>query len=129
MKAKTASEVQTAQREITPAVINSFGLVSGDMNPLHMDEEAAEEGPFGERIAHGMFGASLISAALADLDGDVIYMEQNLQFEAPVFIGDTITAEVVTEEVSDNGVTKVSTTVVNQDDEVVIDGTATVMIE
>lgn len=121
-------QVKTVEREITADLIEAFAEVSGDDNPLHLDEEAAEDGPFGERVAHGMLGASLISAALADLDGDVVYLDQELTFEAPVFIGDTLTAEVTPGLVVGGDSTKVSTNVVNQDDELVISGVATVMI-
>lgn len=122
------TQVVTMEQKVTPDLINTFAEVSGDENPLHLDEEAAEEGPFGERIAHGMLTASFISAALAELDGEIIYTGQNLSFDRPVTIGDTLTIEVVTQGDGLNGSTTVSTNVVNQDDEQVIHGTAKVLI-
>jgi len=82
----------TAQREITTEDIAHYADLTGDDNPLHTDESYAEEGFFEGIVAHGMFGAGLISAALANLPGDVIYLSQDLDFEAPVRPGDTVTA-------------------------------------
>lgn len=125
----TTTEVTTESREITTDLIESFAEVSGDENPLHLDEEAAADGPFEERIAHGMIGASLISAALAKLHGDVVYLKQNLDFKNPVYVGDTLTAEAVTKGTDVGDATRLSTNVVNQNDEVVIEGDAMVLIK
>jgi 3-hydroxybutyryl-CoA dehydratase len=83
-------------RTITAHEIALFAQASGDFNPLHMDEAYAATTPFGRRVAHGMLTAGLISAVLAnDLPGPgSIFLSQTLQFKAPVFIGDTITATV-----------------------------------
>jgi 3-hydroxybutyryl-CoA dehydratase len=76
--------------------ILAFANATGDRNPLHLDEEFAKQTRFGKRIAHGMLSASLISAVIAhDLPGQgSIYLDQTLQFVAPVFPGDTVTARV-----------------------------------
>jgi 3-hydroxybutyryl-CoA dehydratase len=68
--------------------------VSTDTNPVHIDAEAAEKSPFGERVAHGMLSAGLISAVLGTrLPGPgTIYLGQTLRFRAPVKIGATVTA-------------------------------------
>ncbi len=83
-------------RTITAHEIDLFAQASGDFNPLHMDEAYAATTSFGRRVAHGMLTAGLISAVLAnDLPGPgSIFLSQTLQFKAPVFIGDTITATV-----------------------------------
>jgi 3-hydroxybutyryl-CoA dehydratase len=81
-------------KTITEADILLYAAVSTDTNPLHIDAEAAAAGPFGQRVAHGMLTAGLISAVLGTkLPGPgSIYMGQTLRFRAPVKIGDTVTA-------------------------------------
>ncbi len=87
---------QTASlgKTITEADILMFSAVSTDTNPVHLNAEAARESVFGERVAHGMLSAGLISAVLGTrLPGPgTIYMGQTLRFRAPVKIGDTVTA-------------------------------------
>ena len=114
---------------ITDEDVRAFAAVSGDENPIHLDEDFAVNTPFGKRIAHGMLSASLISAVLAnDLPGHgSIYMGQTLKFVAPVFIGDEITARVtVTSVRDDKPIAKLETVCVNQHNEIVIKGEATI---
>ena len=95
----SAGQSAEMSKTITSADIMSFAQATGDFNPVHIDDEAAKRSPFGERIAHGMLSAGLISAVLGmKLPGPgVIYMSQSLRFTRPVRIGDTITAEVIDE--------------------------------
>ncbi len=120
----------TFTKKITESDINAFAEVSGDFNPIHVDEEAAKKSVFGRRIAHGMLSASFISAVLGMyLPGEgTIYLGQNLKFLKPVDIGDEITAKVTVAEVvnEDKGIYKLVTQCFNQKDEMVIDGEATV---
>ena len=112
--------------------IQAFAAVTGDHNPIHVDEEFAKTTRFGRRIAHGMLTASLISSVLANkLPGEgSVYLGQTLQFVAPVFPGDQVTARVTVKEVrEDKPVVKLETICVNQRDEVVIRGEATVLIQ
>ncbi len=76
--------------------VEAFARITGDVNPAHLDEEFAAATTFGRRVVHGMLTASLISAVLGTrLPGKgAIYISQSIQFRAPVFIGDTVTAEV-----------------------------------
>jgi len=76
--------------------IRLFADISTDRNPVHLDEDYAQETIFGGRIAHGMLTASLISAVIGEqLPGHgTVYMAQDLKFLAPVFPGDTVVAEV-----------------------------------
>lgn len=114
---------------ITDHDIHAFADVVGDHNPIHVDDEFAAGTQFGRRIAHGMLSASLISAVLAnDLPGQgSIYLGQTLQFVAPVFPGDEVTARVVVTAIRDDKpVMKLETVCVNQRNEVVIKGEATV---
>jgi len=89
---------QTASlsKTITEADILLFAAVSTDTNPVHIDAEAASRSVFGERVAHGMLSAGLISAVLGTrLPGPgTIYLGQTLRFRAPVKIGATVTATV-----------------------------------
>src|SRR6185369_2210281 len=95
MKFKTG-DTASLSRTISDGDIRAFANATGDHNPLHLDEEFARQTRFGKRIAHGMLSASLISAVIAsDLPGQgSIYLGQTLQFVAPVFPGDTVTARV-----------------------------------
>jgi len=117
-------------RQIDNAAIRAFVQASGDDNPLHLDDTYAATTQFGKRIAHGMLTASFISAVLAnDLPGPgTIYLSQSLQFKAPVFVNDTITATVeVTSYRPDKRITKLITTCTNQDGKVVLEGEAVVI--
>jgi 3-hydroxybutyryl-CoA dehydratase len=78
------------------ADIEAFAVVSGDVNPVHMDEAYAKGTPFGGRIAHGMLAAAYISAVLGNkLPGPgAIYLSQQLRFRRPVRIGDPVIARV-----------------------------------
>ncbi len=119
-------------KTIEQADINAFADLTGDHNPVHVDEEFAKTTRFGRRIAHGMLTASLISAVLANkLPGEgSIYRGQTLQFVAPVFPGDTITARVTVKEIREGTpVVKLETICMNQHDELVLRGEATVLAQ
>ncbi len=83
-------------KTITEADIVLFAAVTGDTNPMHLNAEYAKTSVFGERIAHGMLAAGLITKVMGtQLPGPgTIYMSQSLRFRAPVRIGDTVTAIV-----------------------------------
>lgn len=117
-------------KTITEYDIYAFAGVTGDFNPVHIDEEKAKKSPFGHRIAHGMLTGGLISAVLGNqMPGEgTIYLEQNLKFIAPVYIGDTCTACVKIAEIlnQEKGIYKLETKVVNQNGAIVSDGYAVV---
>jgi 3-hydroxybutyryl-CoA dehydratase len=109
----------------------SFAKITGDFNPVHVDEAAAAQSRFGGRIAHGMLSAGLVSAAIANrLPGPgAIYLAQTMKFTAPVRIDDTITVTLtVTELLSKNRV-RLSTVCRNQNGELVLDGEATILMD
>lgn len=108
--------------------IRQFAAASGDTNPLHLDDKFAEQTRFRGRIAHGTLVGSLISAALARLPGLTIYLSQDLEFHNPVRIGDRLTAECEIVEDLGNEQYRLTTRVV-EDDTVVIDGEAVVLID
>ncbi len=122
----TASLVRTLSKED----IDLFALMSGDVNPAHVDEEYAKSDMFHKIIAHGMWGASLISTLLGTkLPGPgTIYLDQTLHFHHPVTIGDRITASVtVTAKERDGQRVSLDCQCINQRGEVVISGSAEVM--
>ena len=118
----------TFSKEISDDDVQSFAVASGDTNPLHLEADYAEQTRFGGRIAHGMLVGGLISAALARFPGTVVYLSQDFQFKGPVRIGDRATAEVEVVELLEGGRYRLSTQVL-VDEEVVIDGEATVLID
>jgi 3-hydroxybutyryl-CoA dehydratase len=129
MKIETGAKASRS-KTFTDEDVRGFARVSGDTNPVHLDNAYAARTRFGQRIVHGMLTAGLISAALAnDLPGEgTIYLSQTLQFKAPVFIGDTITATVeVTQVREGKGIVTLNTTCVNQDGSVVLTGEAVVL--
>lgn len=115
-------------KTLTERDVERFAAASGDTNPIHLDERWAEETRFGGRIVHGTLASGLISAALARLPGSVIYLSQDVEFQAPVRIGDRITADVEVVEDLGGGRFRLRTTVVD-DDHTVIDGEAVVLID
>jgi len=118
-------------KSISDEDVMSFAKITGDFNPVHVDEVAASSSQFGGRIAHGMLTAGLISAALAGkLPGPgSVYLSQTLRFTAPVRIGDIVTATVqVIEIAAAKRRVKLSTVCTNQRGEKVIEGEALVMV-
>ena len=117
-------------KTITETDVILYSGVSLDTNPAHLNEEYAKTTMFKKRIAHGMLTAGLISAVLGTrLPGEgSIYMGQELKFKAPVYMGDTITAEVeIIELIDEKNQIILKTVCTNQDGKVVIDGTARIM--
>jgi 3-hydroxybutyryl-CoA dehydratase len=110
--------------------IYQFAGLTGDFNPMHIDEEFAKNTFFKERIAHGLLTGSFISTVLGmKLPGpNSIYLSQNFTFTAPVKMGDTIKAIVeVVEKRDDKKLIKLKTQIWNQHEEMVVDGEALVM--
>lgn len=117
-------------KTVSEADIVAFASVSGDTNPVHMDEAFAAASPFKGRIAHGMLGASLLSTVFGTkLPGPgCIYVSQDLRFKAPVRIGDTVTAKVAIVEI-DTAKRRVKFSCeCRVGDTVVIDGEAVLMV-
>lgn len=122
---------QTARfgKTISESDIYLYAGITGDQNPAHINESYARETFFKTRIAHGMLCAGLISTVLGNrLPGyGTIYIRQELNFIAPVRIGDTITAQAeVIEITSAKNRVRLKTDCINQDGVLVIDGEAVV---
>lgn len=131
---KVGNKAENA-KTITEAAVTLFAEISGDFNPLHMNEEFARESQFGKRVVHGCFSSALISAVIGmKLPGPgALYVSQTSNFRKPVFLGDTLTAtaEVLEKFTKKEGMLKflrISTVVTNQNGVVVTDGEALVII-
>jgi 3-hydroxybutyryl-CoA dehydratase len=114
-------------KTITETDINDFARVTGDFNPVHLDQAYAEKTIFKGRIAHGLLSVGLLSNILGNIlpGHGTIYLSQEVRFLAPVRIGDTITARVeVIELLPEKNRAKFRTTCINQDGKEVVDGTA-----
>lgn len=117
---------------VTEQDVEMYAEISGDKNPLHLDEEYAQKTRFHGRIAHGMIGAGFISAAIAGvLPGPgTVYLNQTLNFERPVRIGDRVTAKIKVLKIETKKTFELATLetiCVNQNNEIVISGRALVI--
>lgn len=114
------------KKEITEEDLSHFIAITGDENPLHVDDTFAKQTFFGQRIAHGMLSASLFSTLVGmHIPGiGAIYKSQTLEFLRPVFIGDTLHAwfEIMAIYPEDENI-EIKSWIENQDGETVITGT------
>ena len=118
-------------RLVTDELIRKFAEISGDFNPIHLDEEFARKTRFGRRIAHGMLSGSFISAVLGYefKERKIVYLSQTMRFIAPVFIDDTITTSgTVTGIRKEKGIVTLETVCTNQNGDITLKGEAIVMI-
>lgn len=118
------------EKKINSEDIEKFAELSGDYNPLHMDNVFAKESIFGQRIAHGMLSASYISTIIGTKfpGNGTIYMQQNLKFKRPVYIGEHLKVRVELKDLLDNHKAKLLTTIRTIKDETVIEGEALVKL-
>lgn len=123
-------EKEFYSKTITEKDVYNFAEISGDFNPIHIDKEEAEKSVFGKSIAHGFLVASFISNIIGTkLPGKgSIYLEQDLKFKKPVYIGDIVTASVEIVEIinAEKRILELKTIVKNQEDVIVIEGYAVV---
>ena len=117
--------------QINESTINEFARISGDHNPLHIDEQYAAKTQFGKRVCHGMLLASFFSRLVGMyMPGkNALYFSQTLNFQTPCFIGDkvTIEGEVIDKSQSTRIIT-IKTTAHNQVDKCLVDGIAKVIV-
>jgi acyl dehydratase len=131
------TQLQVGQRASRTRVVEArdielFTELTGDRNPLHYDDDAASRSRFGGLIVQGGVTSGLLNAVVAeDLPGPgSVFLHVDWNFRAPVRPGDTITAEVeVLEAREDKPITKLRTTITNQDETVVLEGEALVWTE
>ena len=129
---------ESGGRTITEADIVNFAGVSGDFNPLHMNEEFAKTNLFGKRIAHGALGF-VISTGLSNQTGlfegtTIAFMEMSLKYLAPLCIGDTVHVEMTPQEILPGkkprrGILKLLVKLVNQDSTVIFESPQVLMMK
>lgn len=117
------------RKSLTDADVVKFAEATGDTNALHLNDAFAGKTRFGGRIVHGTLVSGLISSALACLPGLSIYLSQNLEFEGPVRIGETLTARCEVDDDLDGDRYRLRTRIENGDGDRVLDGTATVLVD
>lgn len=118
-------------KQITDAVVRAFAELSGDFNPIHLDEEFAAKTQFKRRIAHGMITGALISAVLGNefREKKIVYLSQTMKFIAPVFIDDTVTATATIIDIrQDKPIITTETLCTNQNGETVVTGEGKIML-
>ncbi len=123
-------DVASFSKTIAECDVYGFAGITGDLNPVHVDAQAAAASPFGARVAHGMLTASLVSTVLGlKLPGPgTIFLSQGMRFLKPVYIGDTVTARVeVAELIEPKNRVRLLTRCTNQRGEVVGEGEALVI--
>lgn len=116
--------------KVTDKMVHQFAELSGDRNPIHLDDEYAAKSRFKRRIAHGMIVGALISRALVDGIGlGGIYLGQNLKFVNPVFIDDTIIITIkITGLRKEKGIATVETNAYKENGDIVVKGDAVIMM-
>lgn len=136
MKIKKVENIKVGEsgsftKTVTEGDVYNFAGISGDFNPMHINETFAKETIFKGRVAHGILGVSFISTVLGTLLPGLgsIYLSQEVKFIKPVYYNDTITATcTVTEIIEDKNRVVLDTVCTNQNDEVVISGSATMFL-
>lgn len=116
-------------KEITNEDVRKFAEATSDTNVLHLNDAFAEKTRFGHRIVHGTLVSGLISSALACFPGLTIYISQNLEFRRPVDIGESLTAQCKIVDELEGDRYRLTTRIENDAGEIVLDGTATVLID
>ena len=135
---EVGKEYVSQNRTITEADVVNFAGLSGDFNPLHMDEVSAKEGIFGTRIAHGALGF-VVSTGLTNMMGiaegtTIAFLECTVKYPAPLKIGDTVRVVLTPTEVKHSskpgkGVLTQNIKLVNQDDVVVMESDQKIMVK
>jgi acyl dehydratase len=131
-------EFVTPARTVTEADVTMFAALSGDYNRLHTDAEYAAQGPFGERIAHGLLGLAIVLGLAyrteIDPDGAVAFLGLSWKFSGPIKLGDTIHAIIKVASMRpthtpDRGIIVQYTQLLNQRGAIVQSGELTMMVK
>ena len=126
----TVGQTFIYEQVIDDKMVCAFAEVSGDRNPIHLDDAVAKTSKFGQRIAHGAILFALISKVFGmDMPGvGTVYLSQTCNFKLPVFLGDTVTLEATIVELLPKSIARISTVITKQTGEVVMDGVAEVKL-
>lgn len=121
---------KTITVKVTDDVVKKFAELSGDFNPIHMDEEFAANTRFKKRIAHGMIVAMFMSRAMNEaFPAGGVYLTQSFKFSQPIYIDDTIHLTVTVKSIRKNRTfAVVETQVINDRNETVAKGDAMIMV-
>ena len=119
--------------EITRALVDSYASLTGDRNPIHLNEDYAKSSSFGKCIAHGMLLSSFFSTVIAsEYPGEgSIYLSQDIKFIKPCFVGEWITVKIeLIQEIKkvNSTIYKLSTQILNIENEILIEGGATIFL-
>ena len=122
-------DVGQLTRSFSPADVADFARLTGDDNPIHEDERFAATQQFGRCVVHGMLYASMFSAIIGQRSPGAVYLSQTLTFRKPVYLGDTLTAEVEVQRVGRAGrLLDFATRCTNEHSELVLSGDARVLM-
>ncbi len=125
----SVGEVGCATRTWTAADVAAFAELTHDTNPLHSDDDFTAKARFGKPVVHGMLYASMFGAIVGRRCPGAVYLSQTLRFRKPVYVGDTLTAEIEVQRVAGGGrLLDFATRCSNQEAEVVLEGTARVLM-
>ena len=126
----TVGQTFIYEQVIDDKQVRAFAEVSGDRNPIHLDDEVARKSKFGQRIAHGAILFGIVSKVLGmDMPGvGTVYLGQTCSFKLPVFIGDKVKLEAKIIELLPKSIARISTVITKQTGEVVMDGIAEVKL-
>lgn len=126
----TVGQTFTHVQLIDDRLVRAFADVTGDHNPIHLDEAVAASSRFGQRIAHGGILFGMISRVLGmDMPGvGTVYLSQSCTFKLPVFLGDTVSLEMTIVELLPKSIARITTVITKQTGEVVLEGMAEVKL-
>ncbi|MBO8140276.1 MAG: MaoC family dehydratase [Thermosipho sp. (in: Bacteria)] len=126
------NQTYEVKRKITAHMVETFAEITGDKNPVHLDEEYASKTIFKKRIAHGILSVGLISAVLGmEFPGPgTIYMKQNTKFLKPIYLDEEITITItVKEKIDEKSRLVLTTQIIKEDGKLAVDGEALVLFK
>ena len=124
-----AGDVARATRTYTAEDIATFTTLTHDDNPIHADEAFSSGGRFGQPVVHGMLYATMFGAIVGHRCPGAVYLSQTLNFRSPVYVGDSLTAEIEVKRVAGSGrLLEFDTRCSNQEAKLVLDGEAKVLM-
>ncbi|MCD6104274.1 MAG: MaoC family dehydratase [Thermosipho sp. (in: Bacteria)] len=126
------NQTYEVKRKITAHMVETFAEITGDKNPVHLDEEYASKTIFKKRIAHGILSVGLISAVLGmEFPGPgTIYMKQNTKFLKPIYLDEEITIKItVKEKIDEKSRLVLTTQIIKEDGKLAVDGEALVLFK